>query len=688
MSTHVTLPAGFTGWFRPRADGLGWRAMPRVAQLYVSAVIAAGLLVFVEMFPVTVGRPALGAAVLAAACVTAAWKVNLPIPLASGSTLSVSCAAKMMALLLLGPEPAVIVSVAGALAQCTYKTRQAYPAYRTAFSMAAEALAMAATGLVYTWLGGTTVLDDLSQLARPMVGAVGTYFVLDTALVAGAVALSTRQSIARVWHDDFLWSGVTFMVAGGAGMMAAIVVARGYHWVAALYLLPIYLTYRAYVLFIARLEHEQRHVAEMTRLEQTRKQMLEREHAARASAEHANRLKDEFLAVVSHELRTPLNAILGWSDMLRSGRLDEARRVRAFGAIHDSATRQAQLIDELLDVARIMSGKLRLERTFVDLGEVVRGAVNVVQPAADGKRIALTLTTSASHGVIVYADRSRLQQVAWNLLSNAIKFTPEGGSVQMALRRDGDKVEMRVTDTGEGIAADFLPSMFEPFRQADASTTRQHGGLGLGLSIVRHLVEAHGGVVSAHSGGAGQGATFVARLPIAPPSAEHAEIAMATQPRLTRPLPPAVLAGLVVLVVDDDELGRQVTAAQLDAHQARVMTAASAAQALEILERECVDVLLADIAMPGEDGYELIRSLRAQHPAAVASIPAAALTAFARAEDKLKAVRAGFQLHLAKPIDAHTLVTAVGRLGGRLPDRRQPGRALVDPALSGSTQPN
>jgi signal transduction histidine kinase/ActR/RegA family two-component response regulator len=638
-------------------------------------------------------------------CLTAAWKVNLPIPLSSGSTLSVSCAAKLMALLLLGPRYAVIIAVAGALAQCMYKARQSYPLYRTVFSMMAEALAMTATGLVYVSLGGLPAASDVAGLAGPLVGAIATYFTVDTGLVAGAIAASTGRRVVDVWRDDFLWSGVTFMVAGSAGALAAVVIERGYHWIAVLLLAPLYLTYRTYELVIGRLEDQQRHMAEMsrmhektvqalsqaheaeraladekerlaealaemTRLEETRKELLEREHSARASAEQANSLKDQFLAIVSHELRTPLNAILGWSDMLRSGKLDDTRRDRAFRAIHDSATRQAQLINELLDVSRIMSGKLRLERTFVDPEDVIRGALNVVQPAADGKGIQIGFSLDPSIGVI-YADRARLQQVAWNLLSNAIKFTPEGGAVQLRLARAGDRVEMTVTDTGEGIREDFIGSMFEPFRQGDASTTRYHGGLGLGLSIVKHLVEAHGGEVTAHSGGQGLGATFTVLLPLAPASAGQAEVGMAETPLTRHPHPPTLLEGVSVLVVDDDEQGRQVVTAQLEGHHASVLTAASAAQALELLRHERVDVLLADIAMPGEDGYELIRQVRAMHPAPIASIPAAALTAFARNEDRLAALQAGFQLHLAKPVDAHSLVTTVARLGGRLPERRQ-----------------
>ncbi len=688
---------------------LSWRALPRVAQLYVVLTVIAGLVVSVETFPQTYPQPLLFAIVLLAGCVTAAWKVNLPIPLTSGSTLSVSCAAKLMALLLLGPAYAVIVAAAGALTQCTYKVKHAYPVYRTIFSVAAEIVAMSVTGLVYVWLGGVSPPLDIVSLAKPLVGTIATYFLLDTVLVAVAIALSTHRTVADVWRNDFLWSGVTFMVAGTAGAAAALVIANGYHWIAILTLAPLYLTYRTYELFIGRLEDKERHMGEMgrmhertvdalsqaheaewalaaekerlsmaltemTRLEGMRKDLLEREHAARSSAEEANRVKDQFLAIVSHELRTPLNAILGWSDMLKSGKLSEAKRERAFAAIHDGATRQAQLIDDLLDIARIMSGKLRLERTFVDLEGVLRVAVNIVQPAADAKQIVVGLKLDANVGVI-YVDRTRLQQIAWNLLSNAIKFTPEGGAVQLHVSRAGDSVELMVIDTGEGIPQNFLGSVFEPFRQADASTTRRHGGLGLGLSIAKHLVEAHGGMITVQSGGEGLGATFCVRLPIAPSSAAQAEVAMAERASSTSTrvaCPPTVLEGLRVLVVDDEEQGRQVVTQQLENHRAVVLTAASAAQALETLQREHVDVLLADIAMPGEDGYALIRQLRAMHPAPIASIPAAALTAFARAEDRLAALQAGYQVHLAKPVDVYSLVTTVARLGGKLPDRRTP----------------
>ena len=398
-------------------------------------------------------------------------------------------------------------------------------------------------------------------------------------------------------------------------------------------------------------------LADMTRLEEARKQLLEREHAARASAEQANRLKDEFLAVVSHELRTPLNAILGWADLLRKGRLDDTKRDRASQAIFDSAKRQSQLIDELLDIARIMSGKLRLERSPVSLAAIVKAAIEVVQPAVEAKHIKMIVEADESTGA-VYGDSARLQQVAWNLLSNAVKFTPDGGIMRVALRARENAAEMIIADSGKGIGADFLPSVFEPFRQADGSTTRPHSGLGLGLSIVKHLVEAHGGTVTAESAGYGRGAVFTVRLPTVTSAAPHAADALQSSPSAAD----VSLAGLRVLVVDDDEESRHVLAAHLESVGGSVAAAASAGEALELLQREPVDVLLADIAMPGEDGYSLIRKVRALD-AAAASIPAAALTAFAREEDRQAAFRAGFQMHLAKPIDAGSLVAAVATLG-------------------------
>jgi CheY-like chemotaxis protein/anti-sigma regulatory factor (Ser/Thr protein kinase) len=359
--------------------------------------------------------------------------------------------------------------------------------------------------------------------------------------------------------------------------------------------------------------------------------------------------------------------------MLRKGVLDDERRDRAYQAVYDSAQRQAQLIEELLDIARIVSGKLRLEIASVDPHQVIQAALNVVQPAADAKGVEVVFDGDASVGAID-ADKSRLQQVAWNLLSNAIKFTPKGGRVTVQLRRTADHIELIVADTGQGIPDGFVKSVFEPFRQADESTTRANGGLGLGLSIVKHLVEAHGGTVSVYSAGADQGSTFTVRLPIPTATSTRSRTRDANFSAPALPQHAPSLKGLSVLVVDDDDEGRLIVAAQLEAHHAGVFTASSAAQAFDLLQSERIDVLLADIAMPGEDGYALIRKLRAQPASALASIPAAALTAFARNEDRLRALKAGFQSHLAKPIDADLLVTTVARLGGKLPERRYRGK--------------
>jgi CheY-like chemotaxis protein/nitrogen-specific signal transduction histidine kinase len=391
---------------------------------------------------------------------------------------------------------------------------------------------------------------------------------------------------------------------------------------------------------------------------------FEAERVAKREAEHANELKDQFLATVSHELRAPLNAVLGWADMLRGNVLEGARRQKALDAVYINAKRQSQLIDDLLDVARIVSGKMRVERTAVSLQVVIRGALDVTESAAQAKRIGVSVDVDESIETIL-GDATRLQQIVWNLLTNAVKFTPEGGAIHVTARRAGEFVEIAVADNGRGIASEFLPWVFEPFRQADASTTRVHGGLGLGLAIVKHLVEAHDGTVNCDSAGESRGATFTVRLPIvAVYSDQGADDRGQPVPSPTSSAAPTptTLSGITVLVVDDDAESRELLTVTLESYGAAVKTAASAAEALHALGRHRVDVLLSDIAMPGEDGYSLIRAIRAREVSGKTHLPAAALTSFARDDDRQRALQAGFEAHFAKPIDARSLIEAVASL--------------------------
>jgi PAS domain S-box-containing protein len=393
-------------------------------------------------------------------------------------------------------------------------------------------------------------------------------------------------------------------------------------------------------------------------------QALDAERAATREAERANQLKDQFLATVSHELRAPLNAVIGWAEVLRGQLLDEPRRQKALDAVYKNAKRQSQLIDDLLDVARIVSGNMRFERTPVNLQTVIHGAIDVTESFARAKRIAVSVEVDESVGLIL-GDAARLQQVMWNLLTNAVKFTPEGGAIRVGAHRAGEFVEIAVVDSGKGIVPEFQPWVFEPFRQGDTSTTRVHGGLGLGLAIVKHLVEAHDGTVRCESAGAGQGATFTVRLPIVAVYSDEAgrDDTRPTPSRTSPAVPTATaLSGITVLVVDDDAESRELLTVTLETYGAGVVTAASAADAVHALATQSVDVLLSDIAMPGEDGYSLIRAIRAQETASQSHLPAAALTSFTRDDDRQRALQAGFDAHFAKPIDAPSLVEAVAAL--------------------------
>ncbi len=384
------------------------------------------------------------------------------------------------------------------------------------------------------------------------------------------------------------------------------------------------------------------------------------EEAMRRSNEEllrANRIKDEFLATLSHELRTPLNAIVGWTRLLRTGRLDEHTGERALETIERNATLQAQLIEDLLDVSRIITGKLRLRIANVDPISVMEAAIDSVRPAAEAKAIRIDADLDSSAGLIA-ADGDRLQQVMWNLLSNAIKFTPAGGHVRVMLRHGAGGLTVRVEDDGAGIDAAFLPYVFDRFRQADSSTTRNHGGLGLGLAIVRHLVELHGGTVHAESHGEGLGATFALTLPWSARGERARTTAPAVPvaaPRAELPAAPELLGGLRLLIVDDEPDARELLAAAFTQMGARVHVVASADDALQAIDRDRPHVLISDIGMPGKDGYSLAQRLRAAEAGGQQRLPAVALTAYATAEDVKRALAAGYDLHVAKPVDALTL---------------------------------
>ena len=397
-----------------------------------------------------------------------------------------------------------------------------------------------------------------------------------------------------------------------------------------------------------------------------RKHLLDSERAARGEAERASRMKDEFLATLSHELRTPLSAILGWSHLLRAKAADPDEIRRGLETIERNARMQTQLIEDLLDMSRITSGKVRLDVQLVQPSTFVEAALETVRPGADAKGLRLEAMIDPAAGP-VSGDPGRLQQVTWNLVNNAIKFTPRGGRVQVVLSRVDSHVELSVADTGMGIDPALLEQIFDRFRQADSSTTRRFGGLGLGLSIVRNLVELHGGTVRADSEGAGKGSTFTVMLPIAIVRGAQS----AAPPDDRGASPPAVdfeavdLSGLKVLIVDDQPDARELLARVLQGCKAEVVVAAGAAEALALMESERPDVLVSDIGMPEVDGFELIRRVRALGAARGGRIPAIALTAFARSEDRTKALHSGFQVHVAKPVEPAELIATVASVAGR-----------------------
>ena len=411
------------------------------------------------------------------------------------------------------------------------------------------------------------------------------------------------------------------------------------------------------------------------------------ENTLYAEEREANRIKDEFLSTLSHELRTPLNAILGWTQLLRMGKPTEGELTRGLDVIERNVRSQTKLIEDLLDVSRITTGKLRLSVRPMALAPVIEAAVDAVRPAADAKRIHIDVDTSAPSDQIS-GDPDRLQQVVWNLLSNAVKFTPQGGRIEVALDRIEGQAQIRVTDSGQGIDPKFLPYVFDRFRQADSSSTRSHGGLGIGLTIVRHIVELHGGTVRAESRGEGTGSTFVVNLPVSAIRAEapgqptrgaqpSIGIAAAVAARETEYAAQpgghgSRLKGVRVLVVDDEQDARDVIGEILRRSGAEVSTAGGSQEALQMMGRERPDVLVSDIAMPDEDGYAFIRTVRQLTPQDGGAVPSVALTAYAREEDRARVLAAGFQSHLAKPVEPADLVAAVAELANGAASREAP----------------
>jgi signal transduction histidine kinase len=407
-------------------------------------------------------------------------------------------------------------------------------------------------------------------------------------------------------------------------------------------------------------ERLQAEIAERLRAEAEREALLAREKVLRAEAEELSRLKDEFLATMSHELRTPLNAIFGWITLLRTRRLDEATQERALETIERNARAQKRLIEDLLDVSRIVTGKVALELVTVDPRRVVEAALETMHPAAQAKGLKIVPLLDIGAGT-VRGDFARLQQIVCNLLSNAIKFTDAGGHVEVCLARRNGEVEISIADSGQGIKPEFLPLVFDRFRQEDGSISRRHGGLGLGLAIVRHLVELHAGSVDAQSGGEGKGARFIVRLPVREANLVPRVAEAPTNGIVTA----AMLMGVRLLVVDDDPGARELISGMLEGFGAQVSVAESGQAALSLLFAQRPDVLIADLGMPGMDGYALIEQVRALDPDFGGLTPAVAVTAYASPQDRLRALQAGYQNHVAKPVEAEELAIVIASLAGR-----------------------
>jgi PAS domain S-box-containing protein len=543
-------------------------------------------------------------------------------------------------------EPPVLVATVNAFLrarQAEDAMRQSEAKFKAVFDQALHGIALVSSDLIYLDVN-PAMCRILGRPCEEIVGKHGSAF-----MPAGTE--DEVRAIARALETDAVWRG-EFPLLRSDGQLVYLEWSMSIHSVPGVRLALV------------------TDVTDRKRAEEERAGLLDSERAARADAERANRLKDDFLATLSHELRTPLNAILGYAQILRHGPAQPADVAEAMDVIERNARAQTQLIEDLLDVSRITSGKLRLDVRTVDPAGLIAAALEAVQTAAQAKGIRVTQVLDP-HAGPVSGDPARLQQVIWNLVTNAVKFTPKGGKVQVRLARVNSHIEINVSDTGQGIEPEFLPHVFDRFRQADATTTRHTGGLGLGLSIVKHLVELHGGAVSANSPGKDRGATFTVTLPVAvvhgvaDPGTPAAAAAAAAGPVTgASARPDTILKGVRILVVDDDPDARSLMNRVLATAGATVATAPDVPHALAAITESPPDLLISDIGMPHQDGYDLIRQVRARGLTA-RELPAIALTAFARSEDRRRALMAGFQVHVAKPVEPAELTATAASLVGR-----------------------
>lgn len=649
---------------------------PNVVQFYMWSLIVLGMVIIATAayeFPrgsVDIRLVPLSAMVVASSLVT------VRIPRVSGR-ITVADTFVFLTLLLYGGAVAVLISaLEGLCATLLISKRPRTILFNSAILSTSTFLT--ATVLYLTFgspveviRGGFSADFFLTICVMALV-----QYVANTTLIAVEKSYKINESVWYTWKNYYLWTSVTYFAGASAAGIVAILVTT-YNFYAVVATVPIILiigfTYQTYLKNLeassaqaeaARVHVEElsKYIAELKRSEDARGQLLIRAERARAEAEAANRIKDEFLATLSHELRTPLTSLLGWACVLRGEEHNEPLLTQGLEAIERNARVQAQLIDDLLDVSRIVSGKLNLDVRPLEISAVIQAAINVVRPAANAKSIRLEYWAQPGLGVIS-ADSARLQQIIWNLLSNAVKFTPRGGRIDVRVCEERSYAKVTVKDSGQGIEAEFLPRVFDRFRQADSSTTRNFGGLGLGLAIVRHLVELHGGTVWAESDGIDKGATFSVKFPLLNERTEALPLNYSGE--MSR-VDSQSLDGLRVLVVDDEPEARQIISTVIARTGAEVKTCETAGEALVALVDWRPDVLMSDIAMPGEDGYSLIGKVRRLPRDKGGDTPAAAFTAYARDEDRHRALAAGFQMHIAKPVSSGQLVTMIARLAGRV----------------------